>query len=98
MEGRVSDRTVERCRGAALDAFRKHGELTTDPVRACAILIRECAEAMNEALTGTRPSMRECPISYQVMEHRIATRHLYIELSQVAAVAMMLMDQIEEAG
>lgn len=89
---------------AAISAVRKHGELARDPVRACAILIRECGEAMNEALLMTSglipdgfawgPNMTHSQVLNRF--HDQCIDNLYTELSQVAATAMIIMTHIQE--
>lgn len=67
-------------------SIREKGELTPDPVRACAILINEASEATAEALKITNPS--------SVASHRKAkgTREaMYHELAQTASLALMMM-------
>lgn len=75
---------------AAMEAaVTKHGSLTVDPVRACAILGREWGEAMNEALTLTVPA----PGSVRNPVHM--RRRLYAELAQVAATAILAMANVD---
>lgn len=67
-------------------SVREKGELTTDPVRACAILFNEVSEATAEALKITNPT--------GTASHRRAkgTREaMYTELVQVASLAFMMM-------
>lgn len=77
---------------AILDADAKHGELTKEPVRACAILIRECGEAMNEALLLT------APVKDAKSDDRNIRFALYNELAQVAATAVKIMQQLVDEG
>ena len=67
------------------DAERRHGPLTTDPVRACAIMMREAGEAMNEALLATKPT-NTAPL--------LRMELLYIELSQVIATCIRIQDNL----
>lgn len=75
-------------------ALSKHGPLTKDLVRACAILGREWGEAMNEALLATLP-----PKSFSTSEHAGTfeankRKALYAELAQVAATAAVMMENL----
>jgi len=87
MEAMISQRVLIDVVNASCLANEKHGPLTIDPVRACAIMLREGGEAMNEALLMTSPK------GAPQMEARM---NLYTELSQVAATAMLIMTHIEE--
>lgn len=89
MEGRIGGITISDCLDAAKRAQHKHGPLTTNAVRACAILGREWGEAMNEALLLTVPGSGYNPI---------ITARLYDELAQVAATAMLMMEHLKPEG
>ena len=81
-----SEDVMDDVAAAAVAAEAKHGRLTGDPVRACAILGREWGEAMNEALLLTVPGAEARS------KHR---KQLYDELAQVAATAMLAMENID---
>ncbi len=74
----------------AMLALEKHGPLTKDPVRGCAILGREWGEAMNEALLATRPGQT-------VQGQYEAKLRLRTELAQVAATAALMITYLQEA-
>lgn len=85
----ISFSTMKAISDAYEAALVKHGELTADPVRGCAILIRECGEAMNEALLMTAPvkDASEMP-NYR-------RQQMFDELAQVAATAMKIMNHLD---
>ena len=86
---------------AGKQAIDKHGQLPSDPLRACAILGREWGEAINEALHATLytlpPWYPDVPDVSSVLEpmKMEASRRLYAELAQVAATAMLMMEDIK---
>ncbi len=68
-------------------AFKMHGPLTTDVVRASAILTEEVGEVVSEALAMTRHP----PVNGSRLR-------MIRELAQVAATAIQMLDQhIKEA-
>lgn len=89
--GLISSEVEQDVIAAVISAHRKHGLLTDDPVRACAIMLREGGEAMNEALLLTVRDRSSDPVDQ--MNYIGA---LYDELAQVAATAMRIMTQIRE--
>jgi len=76
--------------GEAISAYKKHGVLTDEPVRACAIMVREAGEALNEALLMTSPKLSRFDNKQKYIDA------LYTELAQVAATAAMIMTTIRE--
>lgn len=83
---------MEALEHARVDAMLQHGPLTTDIVRACSILVRECGEAVNEALLATKPGISDMWASKHA-------RDLYDELAQVATTAMLIMANLKgESG
>ena len=72
---------------ARAEAEAEHGKLTGDLVRAAGILTEEVGEVMAEALTATRASMTD---SGKVN----ARRRMVGELAQVAATAMLMMENL----
>lgn len=71
---------------AEIDAFKKHGALTKDPVRASLILTEEIGEVAKEALSLTRTP----PVNG-------ARERLVKELAQVVATATtMLLQHAQE--
>lgn len=86
----ISKAVVSDVMIAAHDAQMKHGPLTVDPVRACAILFRECGEAMDEALLETVPEKSIISSS--------RLQYLYEELAQVSATAMLMMENLIDQG
>lgn len=96
------DNSISSVMRAAADAYAKHGPLTADPVRACAIMIREAGEALNEALLATRtPDVMANesaePVITNAVEkvRQLHISRLYDELAQVAATCMIIMEEIE---
>lgn len=100
----LSDESAAAVALAAHHARSKHGPLTTDPVRSCSILIRECGEAIDEALMATSGKVPDGMAVglHETMENvrrrfrDQCIKNLYNELAQVAAVAMVIMRQIED--
>lgn len=74
---------------AVRHAEQKYGKLTRDPMRAGHILNSEVGEVSDALLDLTRPA----PVDpHEVAIHK---RHLYSELAQVAATALLMMENLQ---
>lgn len=73
------------------EAISRHGVLTTDHVRALTILVEEVGELAKDVLTMTR--MAESPNT-----RKEALRLAINEASQVAAVAVLMIANLEREG
>lgn len=82
----ISENVTNRIAVAATEAVKKHGMLTRDLMRASAILTEECGEVARAALDYTRASGST----------QMNRDHLKLELAQVAAVASMWLEDLEE--
>lgn len=81
---------VEHVRPAISSAEKIHGRLTADPVRAGLIMVEEIGEAAADILTYTSPR----DVSVNVRElHRLKAIN---ELSQVAAMAILMIENLKE--
>lgn len=82
---------------AAMDeAMAKHGPLTKDPVRACAIMIRESAEALDEALKMTHNLTVTGSLDDLMEKIRTGREDMCTELLQVAATAITIWNNVQE--
>ncbi len=87
--GLICEKILTAIRHEMNEADTKHGLLTTDPVRASAIMVREGAEVMNEALLMTRPG---------AIVTRASRKRMFIEAAQVAATCILIMENLDREG
>ncbi len=70
---------------AMIDALKRHGKPTDDPVRGSTTLTEECGEVAECALDATRPG------GVTIEEELLALSKMYVELAQAAGYSFLLM-------
>ena len=96
MVPQVSLVTYNRVLNEINHAYTKHGPLTKDTLRATAILGAEAGEALDAALDMTRLSHPEENHSAVVERRRANLAHIREELAQVAATAILILENLQE--